>query len=62
VKQRTFAVFRAYVMDDTPAAEVARRFGMKENAVYQVKDRMLRRLEQELRALLREIEDLDRTA
>ena len=36
------AVFRAHVLDDRPAADVAAEFRMRPNAVYQVKDRVLR--------------------
>jgi len=56
VKQRTFAVFRDYVIEGEPAPEVAKRFEIKENAVYQIKDRMIKRLEQEICKLVKEIE------
>lgn len=56
VKDRTFDVFRAYVIDGEAAPLVAERFGLKENAVYQVKDRMIKRLEQEIRTLVEEVE------
>ena len=42
------AVFRAHVLDDRPAADVADEFRMRPNAVYQVKDRVLRAVRREL--------------
>ena len=42
------AVFRAHVLDDRPAADVADEFRMRPNAVYQVKDRILRAVRREL--------------
>ena len=56
VKERTFEVFRSYVIDGEPAPLVAQQFEIKENAVYQVKDRMIKRLEQEISKLVGEIE------
>ena len=44
------AVFRAHVLDDRPAADVAAEFRMRPNAVYQVKDRVLRAVRRELAA------------
>ena len=44
------AVFRAHVLDDRPVAEVAAEFRMRPNAVYQVKDRVLRAVRRELAA------------
>lgn len=57
VKANTFDVFRAYVIDGDSASEVARHFEVKENAVYQIRNRMLKRLERETQALLKELED-----
>ena len=44
------AVFRAHVIEDRPAADVAAEFRMRANAVYQVKDRVLRAVRRELLA------------
>jgi RNA polymerase sigma-70 factor (ECF subfamily) len=44
------AVFRAHVLDDRPVADVAAEFRMRPNAVYQVKDRVLRAVRRELAA------------
>lgn len=52
-KPQTIAVFRATALEGQAVAEVAARFGLKENAVYQIKNRLMTRL----RALLAEIED-----
>lgn len=56
IDARTADVFRLYVLEGRPAAEVAARFSLKENAVYQVKNRLTRRLAREVR-LLREAAD-----
>ena len=53
VDTKTFQVFQGYVVEGRPCAEVARQFGEKENNVYQIKNRLLRRLRQEV-ALLAE--------
>jgi RNA polymerase sigma-70 factor (ECF subfamily) len=50
---RTFAVFEAYAIQQCPVAVVAERFGLKENAVYQIKNRVLRRLRAEAGLMLR---------
>lgn len=50
--ENTFAIFQAYVLKDRSAALVARRFGVKENAVYQIKNRLLRRIEASVDGLL----------
>lgn len=47
-KPETLAAFRAYVIENRPVSEVAAQFGLKENAVYQIKNRMLNRLREEL--------------
>ena len=49
----TFAVFEAYVLQRLPADEVARRFGLKENAVYQIRNRILRQVRAEVTKLAR---------
>jgi RNA polymerase sigma factor (sigma-70 family) len=41
---RTWAVFQAYALELRPAGEVAEQFGLTTNAVYQIRNRMLRRL------------------
>lgn len=45
LEEETVAVFRAYAIDGLGAADVARKFGIKENAVYQIKNRVTRRLQ-----------------
>src|SRR5262249_383492 len=49
---RTWEVFRLLVLEDLPAAEVARRLGIQRNAVYVAKARVLARLRQELHGLM----------
>lgn len=43
-KPETIEVFRACALEGRPVAEVAARFGIKDNAVYQIKNRMMARL------------------
>lgn len=51
----TYDVFRAYAIENRPVADVAAEFGLKENAVYQIKNRLLRRLRVDVARLLRDI-------
>ena len=53
--ETTWPVFRAYAIEGRPVAEVAREFGLKENAVYQIKNRLLRRLRVDVARRLREL-------
>ncbi len=46
----TKAVFRRHVLENCPVGEVAEEFRMKPNAVYQIKDRILRAVRKELSA------------
>lgn len=50
----TMAVFRAYVIQGRPAGEVAAEFGLKENAVYQIKNRLARRVQERIARRLRD--------
>lgn len=54
LEENTFAIFKTYVLDGRPAATVAADFGVKENAVYQIKSRLLRRLQCEVHRLERD--------
>lgn len=56
IQGRTWEVFRAYVINQASPAEVARQFGIAENAVYQIKNRMVRRLREEVKRLTKEAE------
>jgi RNA polymerase sigma-70 factor (ECF subfamily) len=47
----TWQAFWDFVVEGQPAAEVGRRLGISENAVYLAKGRVLRRLRQELAGL-----------
>ncbi|MGH7140434.1 MAG: RNA polymerase sigma factor [Pirellulales bacterium] len=47
----TLAAFRAVVLDDRPAAEVAAELGLTVNAVYLARNRVLRRLRDELEGM-----------
>lgn len=51
IKPTTLQVFIANSVHNRPASEVAKRFGIKENAVYQIKNRMLERLRKEIHPL-----------
>ncbi len=48
----TWQIFQMLVLEDRPAAEVARQFATTANAVYVAKSRVLSRLRLELRGLL----------
>jgi RNA polymerase sigma factor (sigma-70 family) len=48
---RTVAAFEAYVIQGEPAGEVARRYSIRENTVYQIRNRMLDRLQEEVTSL-----------
>lgn len=51
---RTWEVFRAYAIEHRPALEVAREFGLTPNAVYQIRNRLLRRLRSLTQGYLRD--------
>ncbi len=50
-KPETVEVFRACALDNEPVAQVAARFGLKENAVYQIKNRLMARLKDIINAM-----------
>jgi RNA polymerase sigma-70 factor, ECF subfamily len=52
--ETTWPAFRSYVIENRPVADVAQEFGLKENAVYQIKNRLLRRLRENVARRLRE--------
>lgn len=56
VDERTFAIFEAYVLQGQPATAVARVHGLPVNTVYQVKNRLTRRLRLETEIWLRDSE------
>ena len=51
--ENTFAVFEAYMIEQQPVEKVARRFSLTENAVYQVRNRLLRRLKVDVARLMK---------
>jgi|SRR5678816_1488844 RNA polymerase sigma-70 factor (ECF subfamily) len=52
-KAETFDVFHAYVIAGNSVPDVARQFRLQENAVYQIKNRLLKRLRDEILQLER---------
>lgn len=50
-KPETVEVFRACALEGRSTAEVAARFGLKENAVYQIKNRLMTRLKDIINAM-----------
>jgi RNA polymerase sigma-70 factor (ECF subfamily) len=54
VEPRTLAVFEAYVIVRRSVDDVAAEFGLKENAIYQIKNRLLRRVRAEAARMARE--------
>jgi len=51
--EHTLGIFEAYVVERRSVEEVARRFRISENAVYQVRSRLLRRVKAEVARLRR---------
>ena len=49
--EHTFAVFEAYAIQRRPVEEVAQTFGLKENVVYQIRYRILQRVQAEVEVL-----------
>lgn len=49
--EHTFAVFEAYAIQRRPVEEVAQEFGLKENVVYQIRYRILQRVQAEVALL-----------
>ncbi len=49
--EHTYAVFEAYAIQRRPVEDVAREFGMKENVVYQIRYRILQRVQAEVELL-----------
>lgn len=54
LEENTLAVFKAYAIEGRPAREVALRYGLQTNAVYQIKNRLMRRLRAEVARRLRD--------
>lgn len=50
-KPESVAVFRACALESKPVAEVAAQFGLQENAVYQIKSRLMTRLKDLISAM-----------
>ncbi len=48
---RTRQVFQAYAMESRPVGEVAAKFGLTPNAVYQIKNRVMGRIKAEIKRL-----------
>lgn len=53
LEKATWEIFEAYAIQRQPAREVALKFGEKENAVYQIRNRLLRRIQAEVIMLKR---------
>lgn len=56
IQPQTLQVFEAYALRNESASEVARKFGLKENAVYQIRNRLMKRLREEVQALAPEVQ------
>lgn len=54
VQDETIDIFIAYVVEEQPVKDVAERFSLSENNVYQIKNRMMKRLQQEVEKLFPE--------
>jgi RNA polymerase sigma factor (sigma-70 family) len=51
VKKETCDIFFALVVEEQPIADIEARFGVKRNAIYQIKNRMQKRLREEIALL-----------
>ncbi len=51
IREETLGVFVACVLEGRPVPEVAASFGVSRNNVYQIKNRMMRRLKEEIEGL-----------
>jgi RNA polymerase sigma-70 factor (ECF subfamily) len=51
VKKETCDIFFALVVEEQPVAAIETRFGVKRNAIYQIKNRMQKRLREEIELL-----------
>ncbi len=54
IEERTWQVFEAYALKHEPVDVVAQRHGLKENAVYQIKNRLIRRIRTHVDRLMRD--------
>ena len=54
IKPESLEAFRAYVIEGQSAPEVARQFGIKENALYQIRSRLIKKLQDEVAMLMRQ--------
>lgn len=52
VKGQTLGVFQAYVFERQPAEAVAARFGISKNNVFQIKNRLIKRLQEEIHKMI----------
>ncbi|MEM7395080.1 MAG: sigma-70 family RNA polymerase sigma factor [Verrucomicrobiota bacterium] len=57
IQKSTFDIFFAYVVANKPCAEIAQTFGVQENAVYQIKNRLTARLEDMMKNLVEEYDE-----
>lgn len=60
VAGRSMEIFKAYALQREEPAEVARRFGVKPNAVYQIRNRMIQRLKKEIAFLSEDLPEAGR--
>ena len=56
VEERTFDIFIAYVVEGQPAQEISKRYDINNNAVYQIKNRIIKRLKIEVEKMVSELE------
>jgi RNA polymerase sigma-70 factor (ECF subfamily) len=52
LEERTLQIFRAYVLDKKSPAQITAEFGISENAVYQVKNRLIKRIREDIQTML----------
>jgi len=54
IKSESLAAFRAYVIEGQAASAVAQAFGIKQNALYQIRNRLIKKLQDEVAVLMRQ--------
>ena len=59
IKGQTLEVFKVYVLQNVSAEEVAAKFGIAKNNVFQIKNRLIKKFQEEIKKLT---DDLDESA
>jgi RNA polymerase sigma factor (sigma-70 family) len=60
IQPRTLAIFEEYVLRGLPADEAAKKFGVAANTVYQIRNRVIVMLKEDVQALMADMDPEDR--